>query len=71
MNEWIRTEDELPKDMICVLTTIQVVGRELQVRSGLYHDEIFSNDNGDVWRKDDVEVVAWMPLPEPYREEQK
>ena len=38
------------------------------VRSGYYdRDGHFDIDNGDWWEARDKELVAWMPLPEPYK----
>ena len=67
--KWIPCKERLPEEMTRVLTTIKMPSREPQVRSGIYSDGFFMNDNGDIWRSADKEVKAWMPLPEPYREE--
>ena len=66
---WILTSNQLPENNTYVLTVIQIPNRELKVRSGFYHKGYFHNDNGDTWNKDDIEVVAWMPLPKPYKVE--
>lgn len=66
---WIPVSERSPEEMTRVLTTIKMPSREPQVRSGIYSDSFFMNDNGDVWRTADKEVKAWQPLPEPYREE--
>lgn len=70
MKNWILTKDKLPENKTYVLTTIKIPGRQPHSRSGFYQDGYFHNDNGDTWNKDDIEVVAWMPLPEPYKEEE-
>lgn len=67
--EWIPCSERLPDNKTYVLTTIQVSGRQPHARSGFYHDGFFHNDNGDTWKATDREVRAWMPLPEPYRED--
>ena len=67
--KWIPVSEKLPEEKTRVLTTIKMPSREPQVRSGIYSDGFFMNDNGDVWRTADKEVKAWQPLPEPYREE--
>lgn len=69
VSEWIPVSEELPENGSLVLTTIQVPGREPHVRSGMYFNGLFSNDNGDVWKATDEEVKAWMPLPEPCKAE--
>lgn len=74
---WIPCSERLPENETRVLTTIKIPNRIARVRSGWYdsgffpndHGGFFHNDNGDVWKATDMEVVAWMPLPEPYKEE--
>ena len=67
--KWIPCSERLPDNKTYVLTTIQVSGRQPHARSGFYHDGFFHNDNGDTWKATDREVRAWMPLPDPYRED--
>ena len=62
-NQWIKPRDKLPEQHEYILTVIRVGNREPKIRSGTYHDGLFSNDNGDVWRATDPEVVAWRPQP--------
>lgn len=69
--QWVSVRKGLPEDMMRVLTTIKMPRKEPRARSGLYSNGLFMNDNGDVWRSTDKEVKAWMPLPEPYREEKR
>ena len=66
---WIPVSKRLPKDKTYVLVTIAVRGRQPHSRSSWYQTGAFHNDNGDYWRADEPEVVAWMPLPEPYKAE--
>ena len=63
---WIPVSESLPKDKTYVLTTIKVPNRIAHARSGWYEGGFFHNDNGDVWKATDMEVIAWMPLPKPY-----
>ena len=65
---WIPVSERLPKNKTYVLVTIGIHGRQPHARSGWYQDGWFHNDNGDCWRATDIEVKAWMPLPEPYYE---
>lgn len=68
--QWIPISERLPEIFTSVLVTIQVGDREPVVRSGCYYiDGLFHIDNGDCWRAEDKELIAWMPLPEPYKEE--
>lgn len=64
--EWIPVSERLPEDKTYVLTTIKVPNRIAHARSSWYEGGFFHNDNGDTWRATDMEVKAWMPLPEPY-----
>lgn len=57
--KWIPCSERLPEEMTRVLTTIKMPSREPQVRSGIYSDGFFMNDNGDVWHTADKEVKAW------------
>lgn len=66
---WIPVKERLPEDKTYVLVTIAVRGRQPHSRSSWYQTGAFHNDNGDYWRADEPEVVAWMPLPEPYKAE--
>ena len=63
--QWIPCSERLPEyDMCRTLTTINT-----HVKSGYYYKGLFYNDNGDTWKVTDKEVIAWMPLPEPYKGE--
>ncbi len=64
--EWIPVSERWPENKSYVLTTIHVPGRSPHSRSGWFEDGLFMNDNGDTWKCTDREVIAWMPLPEPY-----
>lgn len=64
--QWIPVAEYLPEDGERVLTTIETKRKGKQVRSGTYFKGYFNNDNGDTWHAKDKEVIAWMPLPEPY-----
>ena len=67
--KWTPVAEALPEGAMCVLTTIETKHKGKQVRSGFYYQNHFHNDNGDTWNATDKEVLAWMPLPEPWRGE--
>ena len=64
---WIPCNERMPQENECVLVTIQTPHRT-SVRSGIFFYPWFSIDNGDCWRFNEEEVVAWMPLPNAYKE---
>ena len=64
---WIPVSEALPEDMDRLLATIVRSDGSKRVRSGHYYKGLFSMDNGDVWNETDNEILAWMPLVEPYR----
>lgn len=68
---WTSVKERLPEDGTYVLTTIKIPGRKARVRSGNYYKGVFHNDNGDSWMSTDMEVLAWMPIPKPYKEGQQ
>ena len=68
--KWIPVTEALPKDMDRLLATIVRSDGSKRVRSGHYYKGYFMMDNGDTWNATDKEVLAWMPLPEPYRGEE-
>lgn len=65
---WIPVTERLPEENERILLNVRMPHYQA-VRSGMYHDELFSLDNGDCWRVGDIEVVAWQSLPEPYKAE--
>lgn len=67
--EWILIAERLPDRFEDVLITYQIPNREPKVRRALYVGGKFNFDNGDVWNWNDPEIKAWMPLPEPYEQE--
>ena len=65
---WIPVAERLPEENERILLNVRMPHYQA-VRSGMYHDELFSLDNGDCWRVGDIEVVAWQSLPKPYKAE--
>lgn len=64
--KWIPVSEALPKDMDRLLATIVRSDGSKRVRSGHYYKGLFMMDNGDTWKETDKEILAWMPLVEPY-----
>ena len=64
---WIPVTEALPDNMDRILVTIVRPNGEKRVRSGDYYKGYFMMDNGDTWNETDEEILAWMPLVEPYR----
>ena len=64
--KWIPVSEALPEDMDRILATIVRTDGEKRVRSGHYYKGYFIIDNGDTWNETDKEILAWMPLPEPW-----
>ena len=62
---WIPVSERLPKDNNCVLVT-----RDGDIEFGKYEDGEWFFWLDAYWMDTDF-VVAWMPLPEPYRGEGK
>lgn len=64
--EWIPCSEKLPEDGIAVLTTTE--NREVyidQVITDPYKERYFQSNTA----YDNFQVIAWMPLPKPYRED--
>ena len=64
---WIPVTERLPEDRTRVLVTIHTDYKGDKVRSSYYSGGYFCNDNGDCWRVGDEPLLAWMPIPEPYK----
>ena len=64
--EWIPCSERLPEDGVDVLITTE--NEEVyidQVITDPYKERYFQSNTG----YDNFQVLAWMPLPEPYRED--
>lgn len=73
MNEWIPVSERLPEEGEVVLTTVKGIQGILE--NFVYADCRYINGiweslveaNYDYWTEI-VDVIAWMPYPEPYKE---
>lgn len=68
VSEWIPVEEHLPEEGQMVLITLKHNMRKY-IKKSRYSNETFWNaDARWVLFKDDA-ILAWMPLPEPYKQE--
>ena len=61
--EWIPVSERLPEDGQGVIVTVDDNVYEIKVGSCIYSNGRFRS------LYNDLTVTAWMPLPEPYRED--
>jgi predicted GH43/DUF377 family glycosyl hydrolase len=67
-DEWVLITERLPDYMEHILVTFQKPNREPLVYRAVFIGGKFVLDNGDTWNWNDLEIKAWMPLPEAYKE---
>jgi hypothetical protein len=65
--KWIPVSEKLPEEGKEVLTCSNGVFIEIQSLENSHGNIYWENQNGD-WSDID-EVIAWMPLPKPYKAE--
>ena len=71
--EWIPVAKGLPKEGARVLISLKIKSTKKVVRSATYYGEgCFHSDTGDFWNiQEDIELLAWQPLPKSYEEEEE
>ncbi len=70
--EWIPVEERLPENDNYILLSfsnfsLPLIGRYEADNDGGGAFYLGDNDEGDTCLSEDLYVIAWMPLPEPYR----
>ena len=66
MSKWISVKEKLPKRDVDVLA--YVIGVGIKYHKVMYIDEYTGKWVGFVGSGYKDRVIAWMPLPEPYKE---
>lgn len=72
MNNWIPVEERLPEEPFgCLVTVMDTEPMTCEEFENLL--PYFVGWDGEQWNDGDgeqcpFEIIAWMPLPEPYRE---
>ncbi len=67
MSDWTPTSKKLPKAYKRVLVCDD--------DGELWFSNLFEDDDGqlkwnsDYWEPENIRIVAWMPLPKPYKED--
>ena len=74
--QWIKVDDKLPEDRQKCLVVAKSISDEIGVAIATSFTDLHKNDKAGwygydsqwgYWRIKDV--IAWMPIPSPYREE--
>lgn len=74
-NKWIPVSEKLPEDFQRVLVTIVNYNEDRIVRVAEYYKwegvkgTFHIKENHERWEVGEKGLLAWMPLPEPYRAE--
>ncbi len=63
---WIPVTERLPKRYELVLVTDKF---GLVDTARFIHDDLMENDEWKVTNDETIDVIAWMPLPQPYKAE--
>lgn len=71
--KWIPVTKGLPKEGARVLISLKINSIRKVVKSATYYGEgCFHSDTGDFWNiQEDIELLAWQPLPKSYEEDEE
>lgn len=66
--EWIHVSERLPEEFQRVLVTIVNYNGDKVVRVAEYYNRVFRiKENHEQWEVGEKGLLAWVPLPEPYK----
>ena len=69
-SEWFPVSERLPEDLQRVLVTIERYNGDKVVRVAEYYGRIFQiKENREQWEVGEKGLLAWMPIPQPYKAE--
>ena len=71
MSEWIPVTERLPEGEKYVLISTAEYDCPIVAKCGSYYDEEIEWSDVDGYGLEKDNIFAWMPLPEPYKEDEE